>query len=112
MGPPADATEGCASKKAMYAATNSGTMRSSSSMMATMSPVVSAMPRLRAHERPCRVSDTRRSGSPGCAVRNSSKRAAVSSVELLSTTTHSHSAAGAVCAATARSVVSNCSARL
>ena len=106
MGPPADATEGCASKKAMYAAMNSGTMRSSSSMMATMSPVVSAMPRLRAHERPCR------SGSSGCAVRNSSKRAAVSSVELLSTTTHSHSAAGAVCAATDRSVVSNCSARL
>jgi len=30
----------------------------------------------------------------------------------LSTTTHSHSAAGAVCAATDRSVVSNCSARL
>ena len=112
MRPPATTASGCASKNSTYARINPALIRSSSSMKATSGACASRSPRLRAYDTPGPSSATSRRLHPGCAAAKAAKRASVSSVELLLTTTHSHSPAGMSCRTTDSSAATSCAARL
>lgn len=90
----------------------SGTIVSSSSIIATISPDELRIPQLRAFDNPCLGSSTIRKSNCGCAAAKRAKSAAVESVELLFTATHSHDDGSAVCPTTDSNVCRRYGARL
>ena len=78
----------------------------------TCGACASRSPRLRAYDTPGPSSATSRRPHPGCAAAKAAKRASVSSVALLLTTTHSLSSRGRSCRTTDSSAATSCAARL